>query len=423
MTDTAANPRFELFRHKKLLIVGVVLFVIGAAGWCLQLSQGLLATTNLSNAFMWGLAIAIFAFLVGFGAGGQLVFTYIVFTDKPGLRRLALPAIAIALACGIGAGVAITVDLGHVWHFFSLLTGLNLASPLAWDVVALSAFIVVSLIEVVLWLRHRESAGAAKVMKIFAALGLIAAVALQIVEGLIFALQSAHAWWNSPVMPIDFLMVACVCGFALMLLIGALTAKPGDDLLGLASLAKVLAVVIIIHVVLALIELPLLLSHGAHGAATLSALGHVWWLYAIELVLPLVAAVMLLRGSKEQAALDAEDVMTQHQKLRASQTGRVPSRYAICGAITVIAMFAHRLMLLYPAYGANSLLVKIPGFDGSWAYPISTGLYPKGGEVMASATSYFPHIVEWLVALLPIGLALIIVAVVLAMPHAKSCGE
>ena len=109
--------------------------------------------------------------------------------------------------------------------------------------------------------------------------GAVAAVVLQIIEGMLFALLSARVWWHSVIVPVDFLMVAIVCGFALVLAMATVSGRGGSvdagaDSLGAArSLGKLLAVAIIVHVALALAELGMLAIEGtAASRATLDAI-------------------------------------------------------------------------------------------------------------------------------------------------------
>ena len=106
---------------------------------------GLYDTANVGNAMSWGLLIAVFAFLVGFGAGSQFLASLIVLLKKDHLLPWATLAQAIALAGGCGAGVAIIADLGSPWNMLAMILSPNPASPLTWDMLALSAFVVVSL--------------------------------------------------------------------------------------------------------------------------------------------------------------------------------------------------------------------------------------------------------------------------------------
>ena len=107
----------KLMSKKQLgaLVVALIITAAGLAAWVAQLTTGLLATTNMGNVFCWGLLIGMFAFCVGFGAGGQLAASYIVLSERPELQRFALPAQAVGLGGAIGASVAIIADLNQVW--------------------------------------------------------------------------------------------------------------------------------------------------------------------------------------------------------------------------------------------------------------------------------------------------------------------
>ena len=206
-------------KNTKLILLAAVMVVVGGVAWLSMLVFGLYDTANVGNAMSWGLLIAVFAFLVGFGAGSQFLASLIVLLKKDHLLPWATLAQAIALAGGCGAGVAIIADLGSPWNMLAMILSPNPASPLTWDMIALSAFVVVSLICLVALIRNWKS------IRVWMVIGLVAAVALQIVEGLLFAQQSARLWWHSPIVVIDFLAVAFVCGLAIMTLLVALSHK------------------------------------------------------------------------------------------------------------------------------------------------------------------------------------------------------
>lgn len=113
---------------RTLTIVGVVLLTIGLIAWIVQLTGGLLGGSNMTNIFLWGLMIAMFAFLVGFGAGSQFVASAIFLFGKEELKPLGKIAAACGLACVCAAGIAILADLGAVrnamamnhWHQLTL---------------------------------------------------------------------------------------------------------------------------------------------------------------------------------------------------------------------------------------------------------------------------------------------------------------
>lgn len=369
---------------RKIALVGIVLLVVGLIAWIVQLTGGLLAGSNMTNVFLWGLMIAVFAFLVGFGAGSQFVASAIILSGKEELKPLARIAGACGLACVCAAGVAILADLGAIRNAFAMIIGMNPRSPLAWDMIAMCTFIVLSIVQLVMIARDARS------VKVWAVLAGLAALALQIVEGLLFSTQTAHGWWATPIMPVDFLAVAFVSGFALILLIACVK---GASSKALAWLGRICASAIAVHLVLALIDLCLMFFEGTpESAGILAAVGSNILLYLVELILPFIAMIMLFlpknRGQKKPAL--------------------------IASILVIVGIFAHRLMLLFPAYNAPSLYLQLSGTDFTTGpYPISTGRYLDWDLTFANTTPYFPAVPEWLAMLFPIGLALVAAVVIL----------
>lgn len=369
---------------RKIALVGIVLLVVGLIAWIMQLTGGLLAGSNMTNVFLWGLMIAVFAFLVGFGAGSQFVASAIILSGKEELKPLARIAGACGLACVCAAGVAILADLGAIRNALAMIVGMNPRSPLAWDMIAMCTFIVLSIVQLVMIARD------ARYVKVWAVLAGLAALALQIVEGLLFSTQTAHGWWATPIMPVDFLAVAFVSGFALILLIACVK---GASSKALAWLGRICASAIAVHLVLALIDLCLMFFEGTpESAGILAAVGSNILLYLVELILPFIAMIMLFlpknRGQKKPAL--------------------------IASILVIVGIFAHRLMLLFPAYNAPSLYLQLSGTDlTTGPYPISTGRYLDWDLTFANTTPYFPAGPEWLAMLFPIGLALVAAVVIL----------
>lgn len=369
---------------RKIALVGIILLVVGLIAWIVQLTGGLLAGSNMTNVFLWGLMIAVFAFLVGFGAGSQFVASAIILSGKEELKPLARIAGACGLACVCAAGVAILADLGAIRNALAMIVGMNPRSPLAWDMIAMCTFIVLSIVQLVMIARDARS------VKVWAVLAGLAALALQIVEGLLFSTQTAHGWWATPIMPVDFLAVAFVSGFALILLIACVK---GASSKALAWLGCICASAIAVHLVLALIDLCLMFFEGTpESAGILAAVGSNILLYLVELILPFIAMIMLFlpknRGQKKPVI--------------------------IASILVIVGIFAHRLMLLFPAYNAPSLYLQLSGTDFTTGpYPISTGRYLDWDLTFANTTPYFPAGPEWLAMLFPIGLALVAAVVIL----------
>ncbi len=369
---------------RKFWIIGCALLAAGLLGWVWQLAGGLLAGSGMTDIFLWGLMIALFAFMVGFGAGSQIVASAIFLTGREDLKPLAKTAAAVGLACVAAAGVAILADLGALRNILFMMTGLNLRSPLAWDMIALTAFVAASVVQLVMIAR-----GSAHV-KLWAALAGALAVILQIVEGLLFSLQTAHAWWATPLMPVDFLAVAVVSGSALALLIALAKSSPAT---GVAWLSRLCAGAIAVHLILALGDLGLVALEGTpESSGVLAAIGAQLPLYLCELLLPAAGMIMLFITARSSKAAPK----------------------AVAAILVIIGIFAHRLMLLYPAYNAPSLYLTLSGTDAvTGPYPISTGRYLDWDTTFALGTAYLPAPAEWLAALLPLGVAIVGTGVIL----------
>ncbi len=402
------RKRIEPSGARGLIIFGIVLFILGILAYGDQFMNGL-GTSAMNNLFTWGLVIAVFAFLVGFGAGGQLMASILAFRDGRPSRLCTISSI-IGTFAGIGAGIAIMVDLGNPLNIMAMVMNPNPTSPLTWDMLSLSLFIVLSIIMSYIvaspwayesghdFLHHwtRKYASREEVenkvrvpMKIFAVLGFLAAVLLQVVEGLIFAAPAAHAWWHSILVPVDFLAVAFACGSSLIAGIAAVTTgKNGldSDWDSVDRCARMAGVFIIIHLVLAFAELfSQIFVGGETGQLVLGELGAYWPLYVAELALPLAAAVLFLRKRKNYA------------------TGG----YVAGGILVIIGIFCHRLMLLYPAFNVVGLTDGYTASGSLWEYPVSSGL-TGGADGFITSAAYWPTLGEWGVAALAVGLVVIL---------------
>ncbi len=368
----------------KALLVCLACIVAGLVAWGCMIGMGLLETTDMSNIFNWGLLIAMFAFLVGFGAGSQIVASWIVIRNKEELKPYLPACQAIALGGIIGAAIAIMADLGHPWHIMSMLLTPNVTSPLFWDMVALTAFLIVSIVCLVAVGKGWKS------LRAWMWVGLVCALVLQIVEGLLFATMTSRAWWHSFIMPIDFVIVAIVCGITIMCIISAASKREGS-LAAAKTFASWLFIFVVIHICLSLLEIILLACETAPGAyEALSLLGKYIVLYIVEIGLSL-GAVIALRVKMDKAT---------------------KKMIIICASLVLVAMFAHRLMLLYPAMGAGTLFTQLSNeASPMWLFPTSTGFLASYKETFALTHGYMPTIIEWVSTLLPLGAAALVAIV------------
>ncbi len=395
------------------LILAIVLLVLSLSVWTYQLGQGLIIT-NLRNSFSWGLYIATFAFFVGIAAGGLIVSSSVYLFDLKSLKPFTRIASLSAFASIIGAGVIILPDIGRVDRLYQMLLSPNFRSPLVWDVIVITFYLVITFSSVYFqllpdWKRERRGILAGWTDRIsqerleeissrwarrLALIGLPAAILIHTITALIFAVQTSRGWWHTATLPPDFVAIAVASGTALVLVIGILVA--GRDNFtryqeAFGVLARITAGALAVHFFFMYIDLLLHWWWGRPEEIGLLSFifGRYGWLHWLEVGLPGFTMVYFF-----------------------TRAGRRSPASLIGGsALLFIGVFAHRLMLMYPAFNQIPLTLPVPGTgELGWSYPIAVGQFQPGMPVFVNYWSYVPTLWEISVALLPFGLALFIIS-------------
>lgn len=402
----------------RVLLLAAILLLISLSAWGYQLKEGLIVT-NMRNSFSWGLYIATFAFFVGIAAGGLIVSSSVYLFNLEKLKPLTKIASLSAFACTLGAGAMILPDMGRIDRIYNMLLHPNFSSPLVWDVIVISAYMVVTFLSVYVQLlpdwkwegrgilngwtkkysQEEIDLFSKKWSKRVAIIGLPFAILIHTVTALIFATQASRGWWNTAILPPDFIAVAVASGTALVLLIslfyvGKERFSEYQD--AFRTLAVIVAGALLVHFFFVAVDL---LIHGWWGGAEgheLFALlfGEYGLVYGTELLLP--AFTMLLFFT---------------------QKGKSSRRSLILGCILLfIGVFAHRLMLMFPSFNAIPLSLNINGAGiEAWAYPVATGEYLEGMASFVNTWPYFPTGIEMALGLLPFGVVLFVVSLALRM--------
>ena len=130
----------------RLLVAGLSLVVAwGVFAWIHQVRTGL-AVTGLSDHVSWGLYITNFVFFIGISHAGTLVSAILRLTHAEWRRpitRLAEMITVVALV--IGASMVL-VDMGRPDRLLNVLRFPHLRSPILWDILSISTYILGSLI-------------------------------------------------------------------------------------------------------------------------------------------------------------------------------------------------------------------------------------------------------------------------------------
>ncbi|MFW9997780.1 MAG: NrfD/PsrC family molybdoenzyme membrane anchor subunit [Candidatus Odinarchaeota archaeon] len=144
--DNILSPIFN-WGWKFYLMAFVLLIVIGiaAVGWIDQLRLGLVVT-GLNERVFWGIYISNFIFFIGISYSGTLISAVLRLTGaewrKP-LTRMAELITVIGILVGFSM---IIIDIGRLDRIYLLPLAFRFQSPLFWDFLSVSTYIVGSLI-------------------------------------------------------------------------------------------------------------------------------------------------------------------------------------------------------------------------------------------------------------------------------------
>ena len=253
MTDTTAAvaakaPAPAPKKGGKGLMIGIgvcaVVMVVGIALWMVQLSGGMVQT-GMRNLDSWGFYITLFMFFVGLSAGGLIISSIPNAFGMKGFGDISRVAIWSSICCTCVAIGFVVVDLGGPLRLWELFVYSNLNSPLMWDIIVLSTYLILSI--VYLWAYSREDAGKMShaAIRVISIIALVVAVAVHTVTAWIFSLSAAHEFWHTALMGPWFVASALDCGTALVLIVVIALQKAGRiafDCAHMVNLAKMLAV-------------------------------------------------------------------------------------------------------------------------------------------------------------------------------------
>lgn len=242
--------------------LGTLMLAYGGWAFYMSLSQGL-GTWGLTNSVAWGWDIINFVWWIGIGhAGTAFTIFFLVFRQRwaASINRTAEAMTVFAVMC---AGLFPLIHMGRPWLAFFILPypntrllWVNFNSPLLWDVVAISTYLLMS---ITLWyfgmvpdlatLRDRSKSKIGKALYGFFSMGwngsmitynryetltrILGGLAAPLVISVhtIVALDFAVSilpGWHATILPPYFFVGAIFSGFAMVLTIMLLMRKAFD---------------------------------------------------------------------------------------------------------------------------------------------------------------------------------------------------
>ncbi len=154
-SSSNANHAFEALKNDLLprpfgrlgkLWVGVLLLIsaIGLFFYIRQLRDGLVVTA-MRDYTTWGIYISNFVFFVAISLVGSLISAILKLSDVKWRTPLTRIAEMIAVAAIIFAAIVIVVDMGRPDRFLNVIFFARIQSPITWDVIVISTYLLISL--------------------------------------------------------------------------------------------------------------------------------------------------------------------------------------------------------------------------------------------------------------------------------------
>ena len=275
------------------------LMIAGSYSVFLRLYYGLGASTNLSDAFPWGIWIGFDVLCgVGLAAGGftlvAIVHIFNIEKYKPILR----PAILTAFLGYLLVIVALMLDLGRpdrIWHPLVMWNPRSAMFEVAWCVMLYTTVLSLEFAPAVL-----ERFGMYRALKAvhvisvpLVILGVVLSTLHQSSLGTLFLIvpNKLHPLWYSPLLPLFFFISAITVGLAMTIFESWHSARAFGKQLEvslLRGLARILAVVGSVYLAMRFTDLS-----RRHALGYIFEGGVESWLFGLEITLMLVPVVLL----------------------------------------------------------------------------------------------------------------------------------
>lgn len=136
----STSSKYRLWIAFLLLII-----LFGMFAYYRQVKYGLIVT-GMRDFTSWGIYISNFVFLVAISLVGSLFGSILKLNKNEWAKPLIRVSEIIAVAAIICASVIIIIDMGRPDRFFYVITHFRIQSPIIWDVIIISTYLVISIL-------------------------------------------------------------------------------------------------------------------------------------------------------------------------------------------------------------------------------------------------------------------------------------
>ncbi|MEG2478574.1 NrfD/PsrC family molybdoenzyme membrane anchor subunit [Gordonibacter sp.] len=360
------------------IVVAAVVTVFGLVLWGVQLTGGLVQT-GMRNFDSWGLYITCFMFLVGLSAGGLIISSVPRALGIEGFGGISKIAVWTSICCTVLAIGFVVIDLGQPLRLWELFAYSNLGSPLMWDIIVLSVYLILSVVYLWATLRFEGGKGSERSLRVISVVALVTAILVHSVTAWIFGLQQAHGLWHTALLAPWFVSSALVCGVALVLVVVIALRRAGYlelDQKYVVKMLKLLGVFVLVDLYFFGCDLLTEGFPGAEGADTVAmlttgALAPFFWTEVIGCACAAIVAFV--------------------PKLRTNPL------IVVASVLAIVGIFCKRVQLLVGGF-------QVPNIDYATPMTLTTITDWTSGMHAYDALVYFPTPLEFGVVLGVIGL-------------------
>lgn len=336
------------------IFIAILLAIIGWGGfnWLRFLSHGP-GFTGTSDVVPWGIYISGLAYFIGVSAGATIVGLMIHAFGREDYAPMGIRAILLGLLCIFGATLFVLVDLGVPFRGLKVPVILhNLTSLFLISSTSYYGFMAILSAELYFTVKVTRGKANERDQQIAKWLGILAVpYALWVVHaftGSIFGVVKAREMWNTPMLPVHFVISAIASGFAMVILVSVITSKiEKRDILSIETyehMGRLLAFFVIVTLFLDFFDYFILIYSGKKEAMET---WHILTTRYVPVFLMNIGGLML------------SFLILLFKK------GRTPNGLLVATSIIQMAIVAYRVDLV----SVGQLVPLFPGMGELYYYP------------------------------------------------------